>query len=51
MEAFTQGDYAYETACGATCVHVPASICATELAHAAAKLVAAKVEATEPRPA
>lgn len=51
MDAFTKGDYAYESDSGTATVHVPASIGASELAHAAAKLVAAKAEATEPKAA
>ncbi len=42
MEAFTEGDYAYEAQGGSAAVHVPHSISASLLAHAAAKLAAAK---------
>ncbi len=51
MDAFTKGDYAYQTDAGTATVHVPATIGATQLAHAAAKLIAAKAEADEPKAA
>lgn len=51
MKAFTEGDYAFQSNCGTAAVHVPATIGASQLAHAAAKLVAAKAEATEPKAA
>ena len=47
MRAFTKGDYALETTSGTACVHVPHDISADSLAHAAAKLVAAKAEASQ----
>ena len=51
MDAFTEGDYALETTNGTACVHVPHDIIADYLAHAAAKLVAAKAEAGKPKAA
>lgn len=51
MDAFTQGDYAYQIEHGTAAVHVPATIDASQLVHAAARLVAAKAEATEPKAA
>lgn len=51
MDAFTKGDCTCNTDHGTATVHVPATICASQLAHAAAKLVAAKAEATEPKAA
>lgn len=51
MEAFTKGDYALETTNGTACVHVPHDISADSLAHAAARLVAAKAEADKPKAA
>ena len=42
MDAFTKGDYAYKTDGGSAAVHVPQSISASLLAHAATKLAAAK---------
>lgn len=51
MDAFTEGDYAYQIEHGTAAVHVPTTIDASQLAHAAARLVAAKVEATETKAA
>lgn len=51
MNAFAKGDYALETTNGTACVHVPHDISADSLAHATAKLVAAKAEAGEPKAA
>ena len=46
MDAFTEGDYAYQIEHGTAAVHVPTTIDASQLAHAAARFVAAKVEAS-----
>ena len=51
MKAFTKGDYALETTNGTACVHVPHDISADSLAHAAARLVAAKAEADKSKAA
>lgn len=51
MTAFTKGEYSLETVNGHACVHVPHDISADSLAHAAAKLIAAKAEAGKPKAA